>query len=260
MFSRVSWRTRSLDDGKRAAFETDEGAEAGQAATDPKEDPGEKDNAIVEWFRSFAGRWRLPEWFFAKEMTSCLHDGSDWVNLSDGGHIENLATIELLRRRCRFIIIGDGEADSSHTFNGVGTLIRLAHLELGAEIDIDLTPLRVADGKAKKHYVVGTVTYRGGQEKGMILYLKSSLTGDEDELIREYRNRCESFPHEPTLDQFFGVGQFEAYRALGQHIAEMSIEDLRSFSGLTKPVDLNDFANFKKLFEFLGVSAMTHRP
>lgn len=255
----VAMRRRPLG-WEKAAVETDGVSEVGQAAPTPKEDSEEKDNAMVVWFRSLMGRWRLPEWFFAKEMTSCLHDGSDWVNLSDGGHIENLATIELLRRRCRFIIIGDGEADSSHTFNGVGTLIRLARLELGAELDLDLTPLRIADGKAKKHYVVGTVTYRGGQEKGTILYLKSSLTGDEDELIREYRNRCESFPHEPTLDQFFGVGQFEAYRALGQHIAEMSIEDLRSFSGLTTQTSLNEFSNFKKLFEFLSVSATTQYP
>ena len=46
------------------------------------------------------------------------------------------------------------------------------------------------------------------------------MTGDEDEVIREYRLRNPTFPHESTADQFFDEGQFEAYRALGQHIAE----------------------------------------
>ena len=36
---------------------------------------------------------------------------SSYLNLSDGGHVENLALYELLRRRCKFIIAIDGEAD-----------------------------------------------------------------------------------------------------------------------------------------------------
>ena len=39
-------------------------------------------------------------------------------------------------------------------------------------------------------------------------------------MIREYRDRFPSFPHQSTADQFFDEDQFEAYRALGQHVAE----------------------------------------
>lgn len=42
-------------------------------------------------------------------------------------------------------------------------------------------------------------------------------------MIVEYRNRNPSFPHESTADQFFDEGQFEAYRALGQHIGESAL-------------------------------------
>jgi inositol transport system substrate-binding protein len=35
----------------------------------------------------------------------------EYLNLSDGGHIENTGVYELLRRRCKYIISVDGEAD-----------------------------------------------------------------------------------------------------------------------------------------------------
>ena len=46
-----------------------------------------------------------------------------------------------------------------------------------------------------------------------------SAMGDETEYVTEYRARHPDFPHETTLDQFFDEAQFEAYRALGYHIA-----------------------------------------
>lgn len=199
--------------------------------------------------KSRISRWRLPEWYFAKEMTSCLHDGSDWVNVSDGGHIENLAAIELLRRRCKFIIIGDGEADPNHSFNGMGILIGLAKLELGADIDIDLSPLKLTKGRSRKHFAIGRVTYQDKSETGTILYMKSSITGDEGEFVHEYRSRCNSFPHEGTHDQFFDIGQFEAYRSLGVHIGEAAIGEMRLLTGLSDDMDLSSFSVFKRWFQ-----------
>ena len=58
---------------------------------------------------------------------------------------------------------------------------------------------------------------------GWLVYLRSSLTGDEDEFIRGYKARHDAFPHESTADQFFTEEQFEAYRRLGEHIADAAI-------------------------------------
>jgi hypothetical protein len=41
-----------------------------------------------------------------------------FVNLSDGGHFENLGVYVLLRRRCKYIIVGDAEQDREMSFNG----------------------------------------------------------------------------------------------------------------------------------------------
>ena len=88
-------------------------------------------------------RWRVRPTAFLREMLSQLDETHRWVNVSDGAHIENLAGIELLRRRCRYIIIGDGEADPDLHFAGLATLIRCASLDLGIEIDIDLDEIRL---------------------------------------------------------------------------------------------------------------------
>ena len=51
----------------------------------------------------------------------------------------------------------------------------------------------------------------------MLLYIKSSFTGDENDYVVDYKRRNPAFPHETTLDQLFSEEQFEAYRALGLH-------------------------------------------
>ncbi len=166
-----------------------------------------------------------------QEMTSRLDAGGPYVNLSDGGHLENTGAYELLRRQCRFIVIGDGESDPEVQFGSLAALMRFAAIDLGIEIDIDLGPLRTrADGTSPGHFAVGTIRYpapRGGGERqtGRLLYVKTSVDGRESEIIREYRARNPDFPHESTADQVFEEDQFEAYRALGFHIGSELFAD-----------------------------------
>lgn len=179
--------------------------------------------------------WRVRPSAFLREMTSKLDETHRWVNLSDGGHLENLATIELLRRRCKYIIVGDAEADEKLHFPGLATLMRSAYIDLGIEIDIDLDALRLRKARedddtptvSGAQWALGKIKYPKtsdfGEEEGTLLYLKSSFTGREGEVIQEYRHRDPSFPHQTTADQMFDEGQFEAYRALGQHIAEQAL-------------------------------------
>ena len=142
------------------------------------------------------------------------------VNLSDGGHLENLGVYELLRRRCTYIICGDAEADPDMTFGGLATLIRFARIDFAIDIEIDLDDLRTDEkGYSRRHCALGTIKYPGG-EVGQLLYIKSSVIGNENEYIREYRSHNPSFPHQSTADQFFDEAQFEAYRALGYKAAQ----------------------------------------
>jgi hypothetical protein len=155
-----------------------------------------------------------------------MTERASWINLSDGGHIENMGVYELLRRRCKFIVSVDGEADPESNFHGHLTLVRHAQIDFGIRIEPDLTRLRpdAASRFSHSHSMMCRVHYPpvgddpGGV--GLILYLKLSMTGDEIELVKRYRALHPDFPHQATLDQFFDEEQFEAYRQLGVHVAE----------------------------------------
>ena len=177
----------------------------------------------------------FPGIFFFKELfgrTNC-DDKSRYIHLSDGGHFENLALYELVRRHCRYIIVSDCGADPDVGFDDFGNAVRRIREDFGVEIEIDLSPLRPgADGISKQHMAVGTVHYNGnGNDKGTLLYYKPSLTGDEPGDITQYRKRNSAFPHESTGDQFYDEAQWEAYRRLGEHAANDSLRFMESSEG-----------------------------
>lgn len=157
---------------------------------------------------------------FWRELSGRINEKGDFINLSDGGHIENLGIYELLRRRCKYIVAIDGEADPDMTFGSLIKLLRYAQVDFGITIDIDLNDLKKNDlGYSKGHFSIGKIAYPDGA-LGHLLYIKSSLTGNENEYMLDYKKSNPSFPHETTADQFFSEEQFEAYRALGEHIGE----------------------------------------
>ncbi len=159
-------------------------------------------------------------WFLLKEMLGWIDEKAAWLYLSDGGHIENLGVYELLRRRCKYIVAVDGEQDERMTFAALTTLQRLAAIDLGVKIDINLDDLRLnARGYSRSHFRFCRISYPDGGT-GYLLYLKLSLTGNEGEFLRRYRLDEPAFPHHSTANQFFTETQFEAYRSLGEHVGD----------------------------------------
>jgi len=158
-----------------------------------------------------------------REAVSRLNVRGSHVNISDGGHYENLALYQLLRRRCRFIVSVDGGADPTHRFGSLVKFIRFAKIDLGVKIRIDLSDLeKDRNGFSRKHWALGTISY-GGNETGQFLYIKTSLTGDENLYVQDYARENPLFPHQSTANQFFNEAQFEAYRALGYHAAKSAL-------------------------------------
>ncbi len=173
--------------------------------------------------------WNIPGFScLLREMTGIgMSENLAWLNLSDGGHIENTAAYELLRRRCKYIVCVDGEADPDFTFRGLMTLVRHAQIDFGVRITPNLDGMR--PNRETRHSPTHGNLYRiyypclrdgDAAEMGLLLYLKLSVTGNESELIKRYRGTHPDFPHQSTLDQFFDEEQFEAYRQLGVHVAE----------------------------------------
>jgi len=159
--------------------------------------------------------------YLTRELTANTTTDSDFVLLSDGGHFENMGLYELVRRRCRYIVVSDAEADPNFLLEGIGGAIRKCRVDFGVVIDLDLDALQPT-GKpplSRLHYSVGSILYPGETQAGVLVYLKSSVTGDEPVDVLEFRKAHAEFPHTPTTDQFFDESHFESYRALGHHVA-----------------------------------------
>ena len=213
----------------------------------------------------------------AGELLGRTSDTEQYIYLSDGGHFDNMGVYELIRRRCRTIVICDAECDGDLNFEGIGGAIRKARLDFGVEIELTQLPRRegtkeptiatlspkvdeeslsskpevqpseksitrakevseTAPTSAKPsgaegvllfekfpgntlHALEGTITYpESPNQKGKLLYIKSTLTGDEPVDILNYHRIHKAFPFDSTVNQFFTESQFESYRRLGQHI------------------------------------------
>jgi hypothetical protein len=190
---------------------------------------------------------RLGVTYSALELFGLTDDKKLFVNVSDGGHFENLGVYELIRRGCRFIVACDAGQDGSFGMEDLGNVIRKCRTDFGVEIDICIDRIRDRDkhGWSNAHCVVGTIRYpgiakhcrhgrvlldSGGMpvgEDGLLIYLKPSISGDEPYDILEYYTRVPEFPHETTADQWFNESQFESYRRLGLHIAETAFQRYR---------------------------------
>jgi hypothetical protein len=132
-----------------------------------------------------------------------------------------MALYELIRRRSRYIILSDAEEDEKFKLEGIGGAIRKCRDDFGVVIDLNIDALHpIGDPAASRlHYSLGTIVYPGETTCGKLLYIKSSMTGDEPVDVIEFRKRHAEFPHTSTVDQFFDESHFESYRALGHHIA-----------------------------------------
>jgi hypothetical protein len=164
--------------------------------------------------------------YLARELFSRLDERANVVNVTDGGHLENLGVWELLRRRCKVIIVGDAEADARLEFGSLARVVRFARTDLGIDVDLDVDQIRLdaRDPDSRVHAAVGRIHYPGGLE-GHLVYLKSTTVGSENLYVRQQACVDAHFPHTPTSDQFFTESQFECYRALGFHIGNRFFRD-----------------------------------
>jgi hypothetical protein len=157
------------------------------------------------------------------ELFGLTDADADFVYLSDGGHFENLGIYELVRRRCRLIVVVDAGADGKMNFEDLGNAIRKCYTDFNIEIDINVGPIdrEPAAEFSKAHCVAGRILYGkvdDGAPDGTLLYIKPSLTGKELADVLNYRKTDQNFPHQGTADQWFDETQFESYRSLGYHI------------------------------------------
>jgi hypothetical protein len=182
-----------------------------------------------EPYKDEGPRWAAVPLF--QETFGMTTDERKYVYLSDGGHFENLGLYEMVRRRCRFILVVDAGCDPEFSFEDLGNAVRKTSIDLGVPIKfhgIEKLRKRSKDGASSGgskqgtsteegpvYHAIGEIDYScadGAIERGIILYVKPSYYGCEGITVTSYAEAHDDFPHESTVDQWFSESQFESYR------------------------------------------------
>jgi len=158
------------------------------------------------------------------EAFGLTNNTNEWVNLSDGGHFENLGLYEMVRRRCRYIIVLDGSCDGGFNYEDLGNALRKIRIDLKIPIDFEPGSFEALREKTAR-FAVARIGYHEvdrTRAEGRLIYLKPMIRGNESPDVLSYRANHPDFPHQSTGDQFFDESQTESYRALGAHtVAEI---------------------------------------
>ena len=157
------------------------------------------------------------------ELAGRTTDSGNYIYLSDGGHFDNLGLYEMVRRRCRFILVSDAGSDPAGAFEDLGNAVRKIWIDLGVRIEFDRLDVKPrqkppVDGV---YCALGRIRYPEApedDEAGTLIYVKPGFHGSEPPDIRAYAALHDKFPHESTADQWFSESQMESYRGLGSHI------------------------------------------
>lgn len=194
------------------------------------------------------------------ELSGEADGRNPWLNISDGGHFDNLGIYELVRRRAALIVVTDVGADPDFLFDDLAMLVRKLSVDFGVALEIDEADLDAIRAPAKpprfskKHWAIGRIRYPDGCAPGYLIYVKSSLTAAAPVDIRQYHDTHPGFPHESTADQWFDEDQFEAYRHLGQDIAEKLFGCLLEQEPGATPLSLSADQLVRALFEKLSAA------
>jgi hypothetical protein len=181
---------------------------------------------------------------------------STYLELTDGGHFENLALYELVRRRTKVILIVDGEADPKISLASLVSATRRIEEDFGATLEFEAgmgpAQLVMYPGKDQRNYPVdtryaaapfalGKLTYNHPDEKdGLLIYVKSTVIEQMDFKTAGYLASNPEFPHQSTVDQFFDPAQFDAYRCLGYESIETALCALKDSKALDAYPTLKD--------------------
>jgi hypothetical protein len=176
-----------------------------------------------------------PTFGLASILSEALGNTSDrrkWIQLSDGGHFENLGLYEMVLRRCRQIVLVDASADRQFAFEDLGNAIRKIDIDLGISISFPGNwPFANPSMDTDRYCAVGEIRYDcvdSGAPIGHLVYIKPQLIGKEPRDVTAYAAAHSAFPHESTANQFFNESQFESYRRLGSHQVEVVLKEAHS--------------------------------
>jgi hypothetical protein len=140
--------------------------------------------------------------------------------VSDGGHWDNSAIIELMRRRCRTIFAVDASIDDLR----LGNLLRaisLARSELGVEINADAELL-----SSRQAILLLTFTYPGEDKtspRNVLIVMRTQIEEEMPADIVAMSVGTSTFPRHTTMNQFLHARDVDGYIALGRWLFRQAV-------------------------------------
>jgi hypothetical protein len=184
-----------------------------------------------------------------------------WINVTDGGHYDNLGLVEALRRGAENVVVLDASGDNPHTWYTLGGAMALARAD--ADVDITLDPSAmvrgqwrsVAPGLARTQVVQpwarGTFARqpRPQAANGQTANRPQAANGQAPDVdlrttgnlwvcklgwwdgapwdVRAYAAGHSTYPCDPTMRQLYDGAEFDAYHELGVHSVVAAATDGR---------------------------------
>jgi len=174
------------------------------------------------------------------------NEHSRMLELTDGGHFDNLGVYELIRRKVKLIIVADAGADGDFHFDDLGASVERVRVDFGVKIrfehpEFNLNNVQPGTATVSKQFIekyglaghafaLGSIDYPGDDSKGQIIYIKATLIDGLPADLYTYRNKNSAFPHEPTADQSFDEVQFESYRELAYQLTWTMLNEFGDYS------------------------------
>lgn len=173
-----------------------------------------------------------------------LSERRRFVDLTDGGHFDNLGLYELVRRRLRFILVCDSSYDPDFEYADLTQAFERLKVDFNVQIRFkrgyglsNLEPNRVDEEGRSVHvrvadrgFAIADIFYEqeedGNTSNGTLFYIKPTILRGLIPEVTSYLRGNPAFPHETTANQFFHESQFEAYRELGYAIGRSASRDI----------------------------------
>jgi hypothetical protein len=188
--------------------------------------------------------------YLLRELFNVHPHDDPLLQVTDGGHYENLGLVELFRRRCTRIYCIDASGDNPPTATTLSAALTLAKQELGVQVTlIDPWMSEPGSGEAfdpkdslsalnmrlsKSPLIAGTFHYPpesgDGAGVGRLIVAKALLWPQLPYPLLSYAAKHSVFPHDSTGDQWFDDGQYAAYTELGRQLGTQASSAMQRMS------------------------------
>jgi len=182
------------------------------------------------------------------EAAGRLSYRATWMYVTDGGHYDNLALVEALRRGVKNILVLDASGDKADTWFTLGGAIELARTDAGVEINLDPTVMgdpKLSPGQVVRPWAVGTYCRPQSEPgskndpppppTGRIWVCKLGWWTGAPWDVLAYAKQHSTYPCDSTLEQLYNADEFSAYQELGAATV-LNAADLSPSRGTTSPL------------------------